>query len=289
MKILVIGSSGQLGRCLQDQLIGLDMDINFSSKDQIDMLKPEQFTKKITEIGPDVIINASGYTEVDAAELNQEKAFLLNNIAVSKLADICQEINSCLIHFSTDYVFDGFSKQPYNEEDTTSPASMYGLSKLEGELSIQSSGCRYFIFRTSWAFSEYGKNFLKRMLQLAEEKAELDIVGDQFGCPTYMHDLAKVIREILQKKNFINLPSGIYHYAGDQECSWYEFADLIFSEANKLGFKIPYVRSVKSGDFKSRAVRPLYSSLDCSKIKDQYGIQSSNWKAGIIHTLNKLI
>ena len=193
MKILVLGCKGQLGRCLNDQLINTDHEVIYTSREQIDIADFEVTKSKILEISPDLIINATAYTAVDKAEEDQKTANLINHLAVKNIADICNQLECWLIHVSTDYVFDGNSKVPYKEDDETNPQGAYGETKLKGELAIQASGCKHIIIRTAWVFSEYGNNFLKTMLRLGAERDELSIVGDQIGCPTYAQDIARSI------------------------------------------------------------------------------------------------
>ena len=245
MKILVLGCKGQLGRCLNDQLTNTDHEVIYSSREQIDIADFEVTKSKILEFSPDLIINATAYTAVDKAEEDQKTANLINHLAVKNIADICNQLECWLIHVSTDYVFDGNSKVPYREDDQTNPQGAYGETKLKGELAIQSSGCKHIIIRTAWVFSEYGNNFLKTMLRLGAERDELSIVGDQIGCPTYAQDIARSVVELLPQLNSWEY-NGVYHYCGDQPCSWYDFANAIFDQAMTNNLKIPsIVKSIK--------------------------------------------
>ena len=197
MRVLVLGSKGQLGCCLHDQLIKTDYEVFYSSRTDFDMGDLSSLNDNILSIRPDVVINASAYTAVDKAESDQQLADLINHRAVAELAKTCKVLNAWLIHVSTDYVFDGAATGPYSEDDNTNPQSVYGESKLKGELSIARSGCNYIIIRTAWVFSEYGNNFLKTMLRLGAVREELRVVGDQVGCPTYAQDIAKAVVLIL--------------------------------------------------------------------------------------------
>jgi dTDP-4-dehydrorhamnose reductase len=289
MKVLILGSKGQLGRCLYDQLAHTDYEFVYSTRSQIDIVDFKSTRNEIVGIAPDVVINATAYTAVDKAEQEEELADLINHLAVANIANTCLELDCWLVHVSTDYVFDGTSTVPYGEDDRTNPQSVYGDTKLRGELSIQSSGCKYLIIRTAWLFSEYGKNFLTTMLRLGSERAELSIVGDQVGCPTYGQDLAKAIKDILPALFSSGANSGVYHYCGDQPCSWYLFAVSIFKEGKNMGFKTPCsVHSIGTKDYPTPAVRPVYSVLDCSKIKDTFCINPSNWHNGLEIALTKL-
>jgi dTDP-4-dehydrorhamnose reductase len=276
MKILVLGCKGQLGRCLNDQLTNTDHEVIYTSREQIDIADFEVTKSKILEFSPDLIINATAYTAVDHAEENQKTADLINHLAVKNIADICNQLKCWLIHVSTDYVFDGNSKVPYKEDDQTNPQCTYGETKLKGELAIQASGCKHIILRTAWVFSEYGNNFLKTMLRLGAERDELSIVGDQIGCPTYA--------QLNSRKD-----NDIYHYCGDQPCSWYDFANAIFDQAMSNNLKIPsIVNSIETSAYPTPAKRPAFSVLDCSKIENECGVLSSNWQEGIRQVIRKL-
>ena len=289
MKVLVLGCKGQLGRCLNDQLINTNYEVTYTSRDQIDIANFEESRIKITHIAPDVIINASAYTAVDKAENDRVTADLINHLAVDNLAAICFESGCWLIHISTDYVFDGNSTVPYLELDKTNPQGVYARTKLEGELAIKSSGCKYLIIRTAWVFSEYGNNFLKTMLRLGAVRDELSIVGDQIGCPTYAQDIAKVIIAMMTKVNEASSTSGTFHYCGDQLCSWYEFARVIFEEAKMSGLQTPgLIHSIQTSHYPTAAERPGYSALDCHKIKNTFGVNTSDWKLGVKNVLSNL-
>ena len=288
MKILVLGCKGQLGRCLNDQLTNTDHEVIYTSREQIDIADFEVTKSKILEFSPDLIINATAYTAVDHAEEDQKNANLINHLAVKNIADICNQLECWLIHLSTDYVFDGNTKIPYKEDDKTNPQGVYGETKLKGELAIQASGCKHIILRTAWIFSEYGNNFLKTMLRLGAERNELSIVGDQMGCPTYAQDIARSIVEIVPQLNS-RKDNDIYHYCGDQPCSWYDFANAIFDQAMVNNSKIPsIVNSIKTSAYPTPAKRPAFSVLDCSKIENECGVLSSNWQEGIRQVIRKI-
>jgi dTDP-4-dehydrorhamnose reductase len=288
MKILVLGCKGQLGRCLNDQLVNTEHEVIYTSREQIDIADFEVTKSKILKFSPDLIINATAYTAVDKAEEDQKTANLINHLAVKNVADICNQLGCWLIHVSTDYVFDGNSKVPYREDDQTNPQGVYGETKLKGELAIQASDCKHIILRTAWVFSEYGNNFLKTMLRLGAERDELSIVGDQMGCPTYAQDIARSIVDIVPKLNSRE-SNGIYHYCGDQPCSWYDFANAIFDQAMTNNLKIPsIVNSIETSAYPTPAKRPAFSVLDCSKIENDFGVYASNWHDGIGQVISKL-
>jgi dTDP-4-dehydrorhamnose reductase len=288
MKILVLGCKGQLGRCLNDQLVNTEHEVIYTSREQIDIADFEVTKYQILKTSPDLIINATAYTAVDKAEEDQKTANLINHLAVKNIADICNQLECWLIHVSTDYVFDGNSKVPYREDDQTNPQGAYGETKLKGELAIQASGCKHIIIRTAWVFSEYGNNFLKTMLRLGAERNELSIVGDQIGCPTYAQDIARSIVGIIPQLNS-RKDNGIYHYCGDQPCSWYDFANAIFDQAMTNNLKIPsIVNSIETSAYPTSAKRPAFSVLDCSKMENECGVLSSNWQEGIRQVIRKL-
>ena len=219
MKILVLGSKGQVGQCLNDQLAITEHDVVYTSREQIDIADFEVTRAQMLEISADIVINATAYTAVNKAEEERQSADRINHLAVANIASICNRLDCWLIHLSTDYVFDGKSEVPYKENNSTNPQGVYGDSKLKGEAAIEESGCKYLIIRTAWVYSEYGNNFLKTMLRLGADRDELSIVGDQIGCPTYAQDIAKSIVSILSCLDLKDSSSGIYHYCGDEPWS----------------------------------------------------------------------
>jgi dTDP-4-dehydrorhamnose reductase len=289
MNILVLGSNGQLGRCLADQFSGTDYETIFTSRADLDVADLSGSKDKITKLCPDLIINASAYTAVDKAEQDRDMAYLINHEAVANIAQICAELGCGLIHVSTDYVFDGAATQPYRETDATNPQGVYGDSKLKGELAIQASGCQHLIIRTAWVFSEYGNNFLKTMLRLGSERDELSIVGDQIGCPTYAQDIAKTIVALVAPMQEQEFCSGTFHYCGDKACSWYEFAKAIFATAAEGGFTVPErVNAISSKEYPTPAARPAYSVLDCTSLAKTFEIAPSDWQRAIPMVLSAL-
>ena len=289
MKILVLGSKGQLGQCLNDQLAITEHDVVYTSRGQIDIADFKETNTQILKISPDIVINATAYTAVDRAEEEYEAADLINHRAMANIASTCSQLDCWLIHISTDYVFDGNSEVPYKEDNPTNPQGVYGGSKLKGEVAIEASGCKHLIIRTAWVYSEYGNNFLKTMLRLGADRDELSIVGDQIGCPTYSQDIAKTIVSILSCLDLKGSSSGTYHYCGDEPCSWYDFALAIFLEAEVQGLKTPsHVKSITTANYPTPTVRPAYSVLDCSKIKSCFDVTSSSWRDGIKIVIDRL-
>ena len=288
MKILILGSGGQLGCSFLNSLKSSSYEVISLTKSDLDITSSESLKNMILESSPDFVINTSAYTNVDGAEDEKKIANDINNIGVSNIANICREANVTLIHFSTDYIFNGESDVPYKENDVPDPQGTYGLTKLNGEKAIISSGCNYLIIRTSWVFSEHGKNFLKTMLRVSS-KQELNVVSDQFGCPTYAPDIADGILKILPKIYKKNI-NNIYHFTGQDKCTWAEFAEEIFVIAQKLK-KIknkPLINKITSEMYQTRAQRPKFSVLDCSKIIDHFDLNLSDWKIGIEKSLRAL-
>ena len=280
---------GQLGQCLREQFDKTNYDVIYKSRKELDLCNTNLIRKIILADKIKLIINTAAYTEVDQAEENYDTAMTVNGILVENLAKICKEFNILLVHISTDYVFNGEGNTPFMEHQKTNPICVYGESKLKGERAIKQSDCRYVIIRTSWVFSEFKENFLKTMLRLAQKNDSIKIVSDQIGCPTYAQDIAKAIISVISFFKNNKIKYGIYHYTGDDPCSWYQFAEYIFFEAQKLGFKIPkIIIPIKSNEYKTLAKRPKYSVLNCSKIKKEFKISQPNWKIGVQKALLKI-
>ena len=281
MKVVLFGCNGQLGQCLQNELNRVSLSsIGFSHSD-LDITNTTQVHEALKTFNPTVAINAAAYTKVDLAEDNEEQAFLVNAKGPEIIASSCKALSIPLIHISTDYVFDGKASRAYQPEDETNPQSVYGKSKLAGEHAIQSISPHYMILRTSWVFSQYQENFVKTMIRLSASKSSLSVVSDQIGCPTYAQDLAKTIVIILKRLNN-SLASGIFHYCGKDPCSWYEFTKVIFREANLAGLKTrSSIHFIRSAAYPLAISRPLFSVLECSKIKNTLDIDPSDWKLGV--------
>ena len=289
MKILILGSQGQLGRCLYDQFSQTDYELIYHSRADTDIADLTETLENLIALNPDIVVNATAYTAVDLAETHESLAYQVNHFAVDNLASQCEKIGSFLIHVSTDYVFDGTASRPYKEEDKTNPKSVYGASKLAGEIAIQRTDCRFLIIRTSWVFSEYGNNFFKTMLRLGAERETLSIVGDQIGCPTYAQDIASLIVDLIPRIEKGSVELGVYHFCGDTACSWYQFAKEIFAQADQLGYRTPkQVQSIATKDYPTPAKRPGYSVFDCTKIENTFNISRSNWRFGIDRVLSIL-
>ena len=277
MVVLVTGANGQLGQAIQFVASNYpNIDFVFCSSSDLDITNKENCESVFKKEKPNFCINAAAYTAVDKAESDSEKAELINAIGPKNLAECCKNLNAKLIHISTDFVFDGSNKVPYNETDLPNPKGVYGQTKLEGEKAIQEVFDAYFIIRTSWVYSQFGNNFMKTMLRLASERTSLSVVNDQIGTPTNAVDLANAILKIVASK-----PSdkqyGIYNFSNEGECSWFDFAKKIF-EINQV--KID-VTPIPTTQFPTPAVRPKYSVLDKTKIKTTFGIEIKPWEQAI--------
>ena len=287
MKILVTGANGQLGRelfDLQSKLQGYAW--RFTDVDSLDLTDFASFENFMTDFSPGFVINCAAYTAVDQAENNHAAAYLLNSEAPAFLADMCRKYNAKFIHISTDYVFDGESSIPYNEENTPNPQSVYGASKFKGETKVVENNHDSLIIRTSWLYSTYGSNFVKTLLRLGSEREELSVVFDQIGTPTYAHDLAAVIIEIIRQSTFNGkwVP-GIYHFSNEGVCSWFDFAVAIHQIAN-ISCR---VKPIESKDFPTLAKRPSYSVLNKAKIKSTYGFEIPYWRDSLKMCIQKIL
>lgn len=284
MKILLTGANGQLGRCFQDRLPE-DWQIKALGSAELNIANLSQVEDIVHSWKPDAIVNAGAYTAVDKAEDDAEAAAEVNTKGPENLALAARSIGAKLIHVSTDYVFDGQGTTPYLETDATNPLGVYGKTKLEGEQAVHAVLPDAVVIRTAWVFSEYGNNFVKTMISLAEKRDALGIVSDQRGCPTYAGDLASAIINLLQKSS----PGGIYHYGGDTEVSWFEFADRIFDVAVSNGRipKKPALTPMTTEQYPTPAKRPAYSVLSGDKIK-AVGISLSNWGNALTNIIGKV-
>ncbi|WP_372754030.1 dTDP-4-dehydrorhamnose reductase [Mariniflexile sp.] len=279
--VLVTGSNGQLGNCIKDLDDG-NLNIIYSDYQELNICNLTQVQEFFQSEGPiHYCINCAAYTAVDNAEKDQEKAFNINVLGAKNLALACVENDTTLIHISTDFVFDGKKQNPYTEEDEVNPISVYGETKLKGEIEIQQLLKKYFIIRTSWLYSEHGTNFLKTMLRLSKEKEELRIINDQLGTPTYAGDLALVLFLIVRTES---QKHGVYHYSNEGVTSWFDFAKAIF-EVENLQIKL---NPIPTTSYPTPAKRPAYSVMDKSKIKRELGIEISSWTESLKLALSNI-
>lgn len=293
MNILVTGANGQLGN--EMRLVAKESNDKYIFTDVVEVEGQETAILDITDLAAiksvvkanniQVIVNCAAYTNVDAAESNQELAEKLNAEAPKNLAIAMKEVNGLLIHISTDYVFGG---DPYNtpckEDQKGTPTGVYGLTKLHGEHGIIATNCNYVILRTAWLYSEFGKNFVKTMLNLTSTKPQLKVVFDQVGTPTYAYDLAKAIFEIIENRKFEG-NTGIYHYSNEGVCSWYDFTKTIAELAGNTDCDI---HPCHSDEFPSPVKRPAYSVLDKTKVKETFGINVPYWTDSLKVCINNL-
>lgn len=285
MRILLTGSKGQLAHCIRDRLPD-DWELIATDSTSMDITDEGAVRRMISNFQPDAVINAAAYTAVDKAESDAAQAFAVNAAAVHNLAAAAHEAKARFIHVSTDYVFDGQSKRPYLETDAPNPQSAYGRSKLAGEVLALAAHPESVVVRTAWLFSEHGNNFVKTMLNLAQERDSLSVVADQTGCPTYAGDLAAALIALLQAPT---TPRGIFHFGGDQAVSWYEFAQAVFqtAAAQRPDFKAPAVSAITTAEYPVHAPRPAYSVMDCHKIA-AYGVTPSDWKKALSDIIAKI-
>jgi dTDP-4-dehydrorhamnose reductase len=286
MNILVTGANGQLGSELKN-IYGDPRQSGhkcyFTDVEDLDITKKQETEAFVNKYSIDAIINCAAFTDVDGAEEKQDIACLLNETAVGYLAEISAQNNIQLIHISTDYVFNGENFLPYKESDTPFPQTLYGKSKLAGEEKLTEHNAGL-IIRTAWLYSPYGKNFVKTISRLSKEKDQLKVVYDQIGNPTYAGDLALAISRILEKKPGDKILTGIYHYANEGVCSWYDFAREIVDQENTPCEIFP----IESKDWPTPAKRPHYSVLNKAKIKQDFDLTIPHWKDSLKKMLGKL-
>lgn len=283
MKILIFGESGQLASEFK-KITFENKDVYQVGRDQTDFLKPDQVVKLIREIKPTHIINTAAYTAVDKAESEREIALQINGKMLGIIGEVAKKIEASVMHFSTDYVFNGQSQTPYVETDLIEPINYYGYTKSVGDKNLSDTGCQYQIFRVSWVYGIYGNNFLKTMLRLGKEKVELKIVNDQVGTPTGSTYIAEACSRIL-KDPLLPDKSGIYHMAPHGITTWFEFTNKIFNLAVKQPDKFQIITKsvvpITSDQFISAAKRPKYSLLSSVKLKNIFNIELPEWNEGL--------
>jgi dTDP-4-dehydrorhamnose reductase len=293
MKILLTGSNGQVGFELNKKLSALG-EVIATDREELDLTNLNAIRTFIDHTKPDIIINPAAYTAVDKAESEPEIAHFINVSAPEVLASMAAELDIPLVHFSTDYVFDGLKKDAYIETDKTNPQSVYGKTKCEGEEKIRKHP-KHIILRTSWVFGCHGNNFLKTILRLIQEKESLNIVGDQWGSPASSSMLSdvtfKIVDTILKNKNFNDY--GTYHVTNDGETNWYEYASLIASELIKLDVKIKcgpdQIHSILTSEYPTAAKRPFNSRLNTDKIKKIFMLELPHWESEVKKVLREII
>jgi dTDP-4-dehydrorhamnose reductase len=256
-------------------------------RDVIDLSQPDSIRKKIREIQPNIIVNAAAYTMVDKAESEPELAMAINGIAPGIIAEEAKLLGAGIIHYSTDYVFDGNQIRPYAEDDLTDPQNIYGITKLAGEKAIQSIAVPHLILRTSWIYGLRGKNFLLTMLKLAREREEIKVVNDQIGSPTWSRMVAESTAQILAQginniSDFWECNGGVYHLTATGQTSWYSFAKTIFElDPDRSQHKLKNLVAIASSDYPTSAKRPNYSSLNTQKICNKFGVTLPSWQESL--------
>jgi dTDP-4-dehydrorhamnose reductase len=292
-RILIFGRFGQVGWELRHKLACLG-EITVIEYPEVDFSKPDSIRKAVRAVEPTVTVNAAAYTAVDKAEADAESAYAINGTAPGVLAEEAKRLGSLLVHYSTDYVFDGTNKEAYVETDTPNPANVYGKSKLAGDMAIQSVGGEYLIFRTSWVYGARGNNFLLTMLRLAKEQAELQIVDDQIGAPTSSECIAQATANVLGQllapgSAGLDGRSGVYNLTSGGETSWFGFAkELLTRSSVAFGFTVPSLIPIKTSDFPRPAARPHNSRLACQCLEKTFGVTMPHWERALDLVLETL-
>jgi dTDP-4-dehydrorhamnose reductase len=282
MRILVFGKFGQVGSSLM-QLLGTQHEVNGLDQGELDLIQTDQIEATIHAYQPDWVINASAYTAVDRAESEAELANAINHLAPAAMAKACAKLNCGLLHYSTDYVFDGSGHRPYVETDAPNPQSVYGETKLAGEQAVMREYPNAIILRTAWVYAKEGANFVNTMLRLADERDELGVVSDQFGSPTLAYDLAVASVSIVENTKLDDLSevAGMYHATGSGMTSWFDFAREIFSLANKS----VKLNAISTEDYPTPAPRPHYSVLSNEKLQRVFAVALPAWRESLAKTI----
>ena len=284
MNILLLGAHGQVGAALRPLLASLGTLTAWTRAD-LDLQQPAQIRARVLEVRPQLIINAAAYTAVDRAESEPHIAHAINATAPAVLAAVASQCDALLVHYSTDYVFDGNKTTPYLEEDAAHPLNVYGHTKLEGERAIQSSGCRHLIFRTSWVYSATGHNFLRTILRLAKTQSRLRIVADQQGAPTAAPMIARLTLQAIKAVQADTQRAGLYHLSAAGQTTWHGFAQAIVQAA---GVDVP-VDAITTLDYPTPARRPVYSLLDHQRLRTQLGLSPTSWQVGLDEVMATLV
>ena len=281
LKILISGKTGQVALELQKQLAGLG-ELIVLGRDELDLTQPEQIRQQVRAQTPDLIINAAAHTAVDKAESEPELAFAINATAPGVFAEEAAALGIPLIHYSTDYVFDGTKPAPYTEDDTPHPLGVYGQSKLAGERAIAATGAQHLILRTSWVYSAHGKNFLLTMQRLLQERPELGVVADQIGAPTWAGTIARSTRALIERWQAGQTGAwGVYHLTAQGETSWFGFTQAIAEPLIAAGKPCATLKPIPASAYPTPAARPQNSRLDCSRLDREWGVTQPDWHAAL--------
>ncbi len=287
MKVLITGRHGQVSHELQRRL-GAVGELIVLGRDQLDLAQSDQIRRQVKNIRPDLIINAAAHTAVDLAESEPESAFAINAIAPGILAEEALALDIPLIHYSTDYVFDGTKAGPYNEDDTPNPLGVYGKSKLAGEQAIRDVQGKHLILRTSWVYSTHGRNFLLTMQRLLQEKPELRVVADQIGAPTWAGTIASSTLALIERWQTNTAENwGTYHLTAQGETSWFGFAQAIGEALRQQGKPCANLLPIPTSDYPTPATRPLNSRLDCSRLQRDWGVSQPDWQTALRECLTE--
>lgn len=285
MRILVCGHNGQVAQALGRALAGLG-EVLLLGRDQLDLARPEQLRAPLRDLRPDLIINAAAHTAVDQAESETELAFTINADAPRVLAEEAARQGVPLIHYSTDYVFDGSKATPYSEDDAPNPLGVYGRSKLAGEQAIGAVAGEHLILRTSWVYSQHGRNFLLTMQRLLQEKPQLKVVADQIGAPTWAATIAASTRALIERWQQGQAGAwGTYHLTAQGETSWFGFAQAISEQLKARGLPCAELLPIPSSEYPTPARRPLNSRLDCTRLAEQWQVSQPHWHQALIDCL----
>lgn len=288
MDILLIGAQGQLARQLRRELATLGK-VTVAARSggdvALDLAAPESVAAVVDRTAPDVIFNAAAWTAVDRAESEPDAAYAVNRDAVAALAQAAARRDALLVHYSTDYVFDGQQTRPWREDDPVAPQSVYGASKLAGEQAVAASGCAYLVFRTAWVYDLEGQNFPRTIARLARSRETLNVVADQTGSPTWARHLAQASAQILarlgQDRAAWREASGIYHLCGGGETSWHAFAQAVVDALRARGETLPLraLNAIPASEYPTPAARPAYSVLDCARAAERFGVRLPDWRS----------
>lgn len=295
MKILLTGKDGQVGFELQRALVSLG-EVCAVDYAECDLANAASLRGLVRSFNPDLIVNPAAYTAVDKAESEPKLAHAVNAVAPGVLGEEAEKLGAWVVHYSTDYVFDGRKPGAYTEEDLTNPLSVYGRTKRDGEIALQRSGARHLIFRTSWVVGAHGNNFAKTILRLAGERDSLNVVADQWGAPTSAFLLADVTAQVVrqkQREEDAGFPFGLYHLAAGGETTWCDYARFIVSQALQAGKPLKLstdaIHAVPSSEYPTPAKRPPNSRLDTSKLRRTFGLELPHWKIGVAHILRQIL
>lgn len=285
LRIVIIGQNGQVSQALQKTLAGLG-ELIVLGRDKLDLSDQMADFDQIQDLKPDLIINAAAYTAVDQAETDQKTALAVNAIAAGMLADQAKELGIPLIHYSTDYVFDGSKATPWTEQDKPAPLGVYGASKWAGEQAIEYVGGQYLILRTSWVYSNTGRNFLLTMQRLLQERDSLNVVADQVGAPTWAGTIAQSTRQLIEYwRDGKPGAWGTYHLTASGETSWFGFTQAIAEQISVQGKKCAALEAIPSSAYPTPVARPLNSRLDCSLLQREWGVQQPDWHSALLECL----